>query len=454
MTVQNIWENCLQTVNNEFPKKQISRWMSSVSLELVGDNKLNIVTPNKYSFSWIKHNIVPLVQSEASRYGFTSNVDVCTASESKTTLNAVTNTDSDSSANLSLDDLSYSSELAKNELPLYKKYTFDNFVSGKSNQMAFAAAEHVAKKNNEISFNPLFIYGHTALGKTHLMCAVGNELRKRNPSANICFIAAEQFVADMVASIKKNRMEQFKEYYRSPNLLLIDDIQFFSRKSQSQEEFFHTFNWLLETGQQMIFTCDRYPKEIEGLEERLKSRFGSGLAVEVCPPEFETRVAILQKKAEISDIQLPYEVACYVGQHIKTNARELEGALKRLSASSMFSGEPITLELAKSSLRQLCAVHHSNVTIEQIQKEVADYQNIKVAELVAKRRKAHLVYARHLAMYLAKDLTNKSLPEIGEKFGGRDHTTVLHGFNKVKTLLTTSEQTKEDIKLLTRRLNT
>ncbi len=330
-------------------------------------------------------------------------------------------------------------------------FTFESFVQGKSNQLALAAAQQVAD-NPGGSYNPLFIYGGVGLGKTHLMHAVGTEMLKRNPNARIVYLHSERFVADMVKALQLNAINDFKRYYRSVDALLIDDIQFFAGKERSQEEFFHTFNALLEGGQQMILTSDRYPKEISGVEERLKSRFGWGLTVAIEPPELETRVAILMKKAQEAQVNLPDDAAFFLAQKIRSNVRELEGALKRVIANAHFTGNAINTPFIKESLKDLLALQDKQVSIDNIQRVVADYYKIKVADLLSKRRSRSVARPRQMAMSLAKELTNHSLPEIGNAFGGRDHTTVLHACRKIKELRETDTDIAEDYKNLLRHL--
>lgn len=336
---------------------------------------------------------------------------------------------------------------------LNRTFTFENFVEGKSNQLARAAAWQVAD-NLKHGYNPLFLYGGVGLGKTHLMHAVGNHLLKKNPNAKAVYLHSERFVADMVKALQLNAINEFKRFYRSVDALLIDDIQFFARKERSQEEFFHTFNALLEGGQQVILTSDRYPKEIEGLEERLKSRFGWGLTVAVEPPELETRVAILMKKAEQAKIELPHDAAFFIAQRIRSNVRELEGALKRVIAHSHFMGRPITIELIRESLKDLLALQDKLVSIDNIQRTVAEYYKIKISDLLSKRRSRSVARPRQVAMALSKELTNHSLPEIGVAFGGRDHTTVLHACRKIAQLRESDADIREDYKNLLRTLTT
>lgn len=336
---------------------------------------------------------------------------------------------------------------------LNNSFTFDNFVEGKSNQLAHAAALQVAE-NPGGAYNPLFIYGGVGLGKTHLMQAVGTELMRHNPNAKVVYLHSERFVADMVKALQLNAINDFKRYYRSVDALLIDDIQFFSGKDRTQEEFFHTFNALLEGGQQMILTCDRYPKEIQGLEDRLTSRFGWGLTVAIEPPELETRVAILMRKADESNIKLSYDSAFFIAQKIRSNVRELEGALKRVIANSHFTGRAITPDFVRESLKDLLALQDKLVNIDNIQRIVAEYYKIKISDLLSKRRSRSVARPRQVAMSLAKELTHHSLPEIGDAFGGRDHTTALHAIRKIKELQDTDSDIREDYKQLMRILTT
>jgi chromosomal replication initiator protein len=331
-------------------------------------------------------------------------------------------------------------------------YTFDSFVEGKSNQLAKAAAVQVSD-NPGTAFNPVFIYGGTGLGKTHLLHAVGNGILANKPDAHIVYMHSERFVQDMVRALQNNAIEEFKRYYRSVDALLIDDIQFFANKERSQEEFFHTFNALLEGNQQIILTSDRYPKEIDGVEDRLKSRFGWGLTIAIEPPELETRVAILMKKAQQNQIKLPEEVAFFIAKRLRSNVRELEGALNRVVANANFTGRPITIDFVKEALRDLLALQDKLVTMDNIQRTVAEYYRIRVSDLLSKRRTRSIARPRQVAMALSKELTNHSLPEIGDAFGGRDHTTVLHACRKIKSLREESHEIKEDYQNLIRTLS-
>ena len=331
-------------------------------------------------------------------------------------------------------------------------FTFATFVEGESNELAKAAAQQVAENVGQ-SYNPLLLYGGVGLGKTHLMQAVGHQVRLNNPQARVVYLHSQRFVQDMVKALKQGTMQDFMQYYRSIDTLLIDDIQFFAKKLRSQEEFFHVFNGLLEHGHQMVLTCDRYPREIDGLEERLKSRFVWGLTVQVEPPELETRVAILMKKAEAEEVDLDPAVAFFIGERIRSNVRELEGALRRVIANARFTGSRITIDQVKRSLRDLLAIQDRQVRIDNIQRTVAEYYNIKISDILSKRRNRSIARPRQMAMSLAKELTNHSLPEIGEAFGGRDHTTVLHACRKIAELRNSNADIAEDHKNLNRSLS-
>ena len=324
-------------------------------------------------------------------------------------------------------------------------------MEGKSNELARAAATQVAD-NAGRTYNPLLLYGGVGLGKTHLMQAVGNELRRQNPDAKVLYLHSQRFVQDMVKALQTGTMQDFMKFYRSVDALLIDDIQFFAKKLRSQEEFFHVFNALLERGHQMVLTSDKYPREIDGLEERLKSRFVYGLTVEVEAPDLETRVAILMKKAEAEQIELDQGVAFFIAERIRSNVRELEGALRRVIANARFTGSRISVDQVKRALRDLFAIQDRQISIDNIQRTVAEYFNIKMADMLSKRRSRSIARPRQIAMALAKELTNHSLPEVGDAFGGRDHTTVLHACRKIEELRGTTADVAEDYKNLTRLL--
>jgi chromosomal replication initiator protein len=337
--------------------------------------------------------------------------------------------------------------------PMNPLFTFDNYVEGKSNQIARAASLHVAEAPGTSGYNPLFLYGGTGLGKTHLMLAVGNTIKQKNPKARVIYLSSERFVQDMITALRNNAIDQFKAHYRSADALLIDDIQFFAKKERSQEEFFYTFNSLLEGQRQIILTCDRFPKEVENLDERLQSRLGWGLTVAIEPPELETRVAILIKKAQQNLITLPEDVAFFIAKRIKSNVRDLEGALQRVLAFSRFTNQPLSIEMAQEALKDLLALHQKLVTLESIQKTVAEYFKVRVSDLLSKKRTRSIARPRQIAMALAKELTSHSLPEIGDAFGGRDHTTVLHATRKVAELRESDNRVHEDYRNLLRTLS-
>ena len=405
------------------------------------------------------HNLSPDQDVSGDTYTASANV----VSSSKTIITSAKKNDYDVKSpdiilDSGVDNLRAAPELQvegglKHSNYLNVSSTFATFVEGKSNQLGLAAARQVAE-NPGGAYNPLFIYGGVGLGKTHLMQAVGNAMVARNPNAKVVYLHSERFVADMVKALQLNAINDFKRYYRSMDALLIDDIQFFAGKERSQEEFFHTFNSLLEGGRQIILTCDRFPKEINGLEERLKSRFGWGLTVAVEPPELETRVAILMKKAEQVSIELPHDAAFFIAQRIRANVRDLEGALKRVIASANFTGRPIDVELVREALKDLLALQDKQVGIDNIQRVVCEYYKIKMNDMISKRRSRSVARPRQVAMALAKELTNHSLPEIGEAFGGRDHTTVLHACRKIKELQEETADIREDMKNLLRSLTT
>ncbi len=449
---ETLWNRCLRVLESELPEQQFNTWVRPLQ-SVERDGQLRLLAPNRYVIDWLGANSLPRIKElvRALAEGTIPEIvlDVGTRSGALPTnalLNGASN-DTDIRAG------SRPQRLAAFVLgsPINAEFTFDNFVEGKSNQLAKAAAIQVAGNSGK-AYNPLFIYGGVGLGKTHLMHAVANKIKERNADARIAYVHSERFVGDMVKALQHNTMNDFKTAYRSLDALLIDDIQFFAKKERSQEEFFHTFNALLESQQQVILTCDRYPKEVDGLEERLKSRFGWGLTVAIEPPELETCVAILMSKAALANVHLPEEVAFFVAKRIRSNVRELEGALRRVIATSDFTGRPITLEFAKDALRDLLAAQEKLVTVENIQKTVAEYYKIRIADLLSKRRSRSIARPRQVAMALAKELTNHSLPEIGDAFGGRDHTTVLHACRRIKELREAERRIGEDYMNLLRTL--
>jgi chromosomal replication initiator protein len=431
-----LWHHCLRHLEGEVPEQQFNTWVRPLQA-VERDGELQLLAPNRFVVSWIEKNLFTRIEELVSVAGNGGGARVTLEVGSRR--DELPPTDFRNvpvSAGKPRDPQVIGSRLNPD-------FTFSSFVEGKSNQLARAAANQVGE-NPGRAYNPLFIYGGVGLGKTHLMHAVGNLIRERNPAARIAYVHSERFVSEMVRALQHNTINEFKQTYRTLDALLIDDIQFFAGKTQSQEEFFHTFNALLEGQQQIILSCDRYPKEVTGLEERLKSRFGWGLTVAIEPPELETCVAILMAKAQAAGGDLPEEVAFFVAKRIRSNVRELEGALRRVLATSRFTGRPVTLELAREALKDLLAAQERLVTIENIQKTVAEYFKIRVADLLSKRRSRSIARPRQVAMALARELTNHSLPEIGDAFGGRDHTTVMHACERVKDLREMERRASED----------
>lgn len=458
---QSLWQSCLQVLEQELSQQQFNMWIRPLQLHS-SQQLITLYAPNRFVLDWVRDKYLDRISDLLNQFGEPGNIpnvkfDVGSKSTiASSTLESTVSSNTDSAVQ----------PVASVEKPLQKKvapraihksnindsYTFDSFVEGNSNQLARAAAMQVAD-NPGNAYNPLFLYGGTGLGKTHLLHAVGNGIMANKKDAKVVYMHSERFVQDMVKALQNNAIEEFKRYYRSLDALLIDDIQFFAKKDRSQEEFFHTFNALLEGNKQIILTSDRYPKEIEGVEDRLKSRFGWGLNVPIEPPELETRVAILMKKAGQSKVKLPEEVAFFIAKRLRSNVRELEGALNRVIANANFTGRPITIEFVKDALRDLLALQDKLVTIDNIQKTVAEYFKIRVADILSKRRSRSVARPRQIAMSLAKELTNHSLPEIGDAFGGRDHTTVLHACRKIKELKEENHEIKEDVQNLIRILS-
>ncbi|WP_345336366.1 chromosomal replication initiator protein DnaA [Ferrimonas pelagia] len=459
-----IWQRCVASLQEELPAQQFSMWIRPLQSELIGDT-LVLYAPNRFVLDWVRdkylNQITMFLHQELGDQAPTLQFDIGSKPEARPKV-AMGESTRPQHGSVAPPQASFQRpEPAPAAAPpsasgprtnINLNYQFDNFVEGKSNQLARAAATQVAD-NPGGAYNPLFLYGGTGLGKTHLLHAVGNGIRKNKPNAKVVYMHSERFVQDMVKALQNNAIAEFKRYYRSVDALLIDDIQFFANKDRSQEEFFHTFNALLEGNHQIILTSDRYPKEIDGVEDRLKSRFGWGLTVAIEPPELETRVAILMRKAQESNIHLPDEVAFFIAKRLRSNVRELEGALNRVMANANFTGRPITIDFVREALRDLLALQEKLVTIDNIQKTVAEYYKIKVADLLSKRRSRSVARPRQVAMALAKELTNHSLPEIGDAFGGRDHTTVLHACRKIEQLREESHDIKEDYANLIRTLS-
>lgn len=449
-----LWQQCAERLQSELPLQQFNTWIRPLQAKLNGET-LTLFAPNIYSVDWVRDKYLKTINTylEALCDDKVPNVVLKVGEASPT------QRDSGSpqrAAAIRRKTPNFSSGNTDVEVPfesnIHPEYTFDNFVEGKSNQLARAAAIQVAENPGGV-YNPLFVYGGTGLGKTHLLHAVGNGIMAHKKDAKVFYIRAERFVQDMVNSIRNSSTNEFKRYYRSVDALLIDDIHFFANKKGSQEEFFHTFNALLEGNQQIIMTSDLYPKEIDGVEDRLKSRFGWGLTIAIEPPELETRVAILMRKADERGLHMPHEVAFFIAKRLRSNVRELEGALNRVVANVQLTGRPITIDFVREALRDLIAAQEKLVTIDNIQKTVAEYYNIKLADILSKRRSRSVARPRQLAMALAKELTNHSLPEIGDAFGGRDHTTVLHACRKIQELKDAQHDIKEDYRNLIRTLS-
>jgi len=441
-----LWNLCIRELKAELPEQPFNTWIRPLQA-IEDERKLTLLAPNRFVVDWVTEHYLDRILELVRRNQ--SSLEVVLEVGSRERPKAAENVAAPVAA------VAATGFRRQPPLPIASRlgpaFTFESFVEGKSNQLARAAAIQVGQNPGE-SYNPLFIYGGVGLGKTHLMQAIGNAIVAKDPSARVSYVRSERFVGDMVRGLQHNTISEFKRSYRSLDALLIDDIQFFAGKERSQEEFFHTFNALLEGQRQIVLTCDRYPKEVHGLEERLKSRFGWGLTVSIEPPELETSVAILMSKAAGHGVVLPDEVAFFIAKRIRSNVRELEGALRRVIANAEFTGQPINLDFAKMALRDLLAVQDRLVSIENIQKTVAEYFKLRVSDLLSKRRSRSVARPRQLAMALAKELTSHSLPEIGEAFGGRDHTTVLHGCRRIAALRETENRVEEDYVNLLRTL--
>lgn len=449
-----LWQECVARLERELSEQQLNTWIRPLHA-IEDEQALRLLAPNRFVLDWVKDHFFQRIGQVVGNLGGNRRVLLEVGSGGPPPAPPM-----DAAAQQVMQEVPASGRSGHQPAAsspqftnnLNPNFTFENFVEGKSNQLARAASLQVATNVGQ-AYNPLFLYGGVGLGKTHLMHAIGNAILAHRPDAKVVYLHSERFVADMIKALQHNAIDEFKRYYRSVDALLIDDIQFFAGKERSQEEFFHTFNALLESQQQVILTCDRYPKEVDGLEERLKSRFGWGLTVAIEPPELETRVAILQRKAEQTNAELPSEVAFFVAKRIRSNIRELEGALRRVIANAHFTGRPITLDFAKEALRDLLALQDKLITIDNIQKTVAEYYKIRVSDLHSTRRSRSITRPRQLAMALAKELTNHSLPEIGEAFGGRDHTTVLHACRKMAELRESDARINEDYINLLRTLS-
>lgn len=441
--MSSFWRSCLDYFQRELTPQEFSAWIKPIRFAH-NESSILLEVPNRLALRWIKDTYLSRIQQLADEH-FTTPTSICVELLPRT---------ADPNANAARSEVpgtgiapAASPASPSDASRLNPTYTFETFVTGRANQLARAAAIQVADSPGS-SYNPLFIYGGVGLGKTHLIHAIGNLVRERTPGAKIRYLHAEQYVSDLVRAVQHRSFDQFKRYYQSLDLLLIDDIQFFADKDRTQEEFFYTFNALLESRRQIVITCDSFPKEISGMEDRLKTRFGWGLTVAVEPPDLEMRVAILLKKAELEGVVLEQPVAFFIAQQVPSNVRELEGALKRVLAFCRFSGQPLRIDTCKEALRDLIAVQSRQVTIDNIQRTVAEYYKIKVSEMYSKKRSRIIARPRQIAMALAKELTPLSLPDIGEAFGGRDHTTVLHACRKVAELRTTNSDITRDFNSL------
>lgn len=510
------WQKCIYCLKNELPSQQFNTWIRPLRF-INGDNTLYLLAPNKFILEWVKDHflerIIEIIQEDnvsnqprvileiaspeklpadlsldqafstadltnslepaynnQSTYSpdatstetsiresentasYSRNIPVSASSSRQNELAGVFESRSVGGPKPSIPALGSKSRHQRYKGELNRNYTFNNFIEGKSNQIARAAAAQIAD-NPGGAYNPLFIYGGVGLGKTHLMHAIGNHLIEQNPNANVVYLHSQTFVGSMVSALQLNAINEFKRYYHSVDALLIDDIQFFANKERSQEEFFHTFNAIFEGGRQIIMTCDKYHSEINGLEERLKSRFGWGLSVAVEPPELETRAAILINKANQEQVYLANEEAMFMAQKLRSNVRELEGALKKVIAHTRFMGSEITIPLIKDALKDLLAIQNKLISVDNIQRTVSEYYKIKMADMTSKRRTRSVARPRQMAMCLSKELTNHSLPEIGNLYGGRDHTTVLHACRTISDLRKSSTDINEDYQNLLRSLS-
>jgi len=438
-----LWQQCLDQLHDELSTDEFNTWIRPLQVRQE-ESHLTIFAPNRYVEEQVGQAYLAKINNMMANLAEPDRsmaVQLTVGSLPEPTEDTETDTDSPTPHRAP----------RHHETMLNRGYTFSNFVEGESNELARAAAFRAANNAGQ-SYNPLLLYGGVGLGKTHLMTAVGNEILARTPQARVVYLHSQRFVQDMVRALQTGTMQRFVDYYKAIDVLLIDDIQFFANKLRSQEEFFHVFNALLEKSKQMVLTCDHYPREIDGLEERLKSRFVWGLTIEVGQPDLETRVAILMKKAELDGVVMDQDVAFYIAERVRSNVRELEGALRRVEANASFTGKLITIEQVKIALRDLFAVSERLISIHNIQRVVAEYYKIKHADMLSKARTRTVARPRQMAMCLAKDLTNHSLPEIGDAFGGRDHTTVLHACRRIAELKERTPDIAEDYRNLTRLL--
>lgn len=445
--MNSFWDSCLEYFKTVLSSQQYKTWVHPLDGAII-NGEIVIVAPNRFLLVWARDNYskdLKRLAKDSSGSQLPIRFTLKTPPPADQNVSEPEATELPTNTSEPIDS---KADKKNNRLPqLNPAFTFDSFVTGRGNQLARAAALQVCD-NPAKAYNPLFIYGGVGLGKTHLVQAIGNVTAEKTPGAKILYIHAEKYVSDVVSAYQHKSFEQFKRFYHSLDLLLIDDIQFFAKKARTQEEFFYLFNALMQSKKQVVMTCDTFPKEISGMEDRLVSRFGSGLTVAIEPPELELRVAILLKKAEEDDLNLSEEVAFFVATHIQSNVRELEGALKRITAYANFTKEPVSVSLAKEALKDLLASNSKLITIDSVQKCVADYYKLKVSDMFSKKRTRSVARPRQMAMALSKELTSYSLPDIGDAYGGRDHTTVLHACRKIAELRTTDTNTARDFNAL------
>ena len=454
MSLSTLWQDCLSQLQDQVSPMDLSTWLRPLQADVISQDQVVLYASNMFVKSWVENHYLAQIHQICQALAKNPNLQIIVKEGVKPAPKAV-EPSSTQTTNHQESAVSFQQESdvpTKFESHLNRKHLFENFVEGKSNQLARAVGQKLALAPGEPIANPFFLYGGTGLGKTHLLHAIGNGILANKPNARVLYIHANNFMQHMVKAMRDNKMEQFKKFYRSLDALLVDDIQFFAEKEKTQEEFFHIFNSLFETGRQIILTSDRYPKEIEKIEERLKSRFGWGLTTAIEPPDLETRVAILLKKAEEHNMELSEEVAFFIAQRLRTNVRELEGALNRVKAMQDFKGGHIDIDFVRDTLKDILALQERLVTIENIQKVVAEYYRIKVADLKSKSRARSVTRPRQVAMALAKELTNKSLPEIGRAFE-RDHTTVLNACREVPKFREKDSSIQEDWANLIRTLS-
>jgi chromosomal replication initiator protein len=444
--MQSLWQSCLKQLETELPPQQFNTWIRPLNADGDTDGELRLIAPNRFVLQWVKERFLSRIEKMvAEQTGHPMRVVLGLGELS--TLATARKPDLAPATKAAPPPKAVSDRKSAERSTLNPDFTFDNFVPGKANQLARAAAVQVAE-NPGVSYNPLFVYGGSGLGKTHLLHAIGNHVAMHNPTARLRYLHANQYITDVVRAYQQKSFDAFKRYYHSLDVLLIDDIQFFTGKDRTQEEFFYAFNALVEGHKQIVITCDTYPRDVAGIDDRLKTRFSWGLTVAIEPPEQEMRVAIVLKKAEAVGIKLGEDVAFFIAKHVRSNVRELEGALKNVLAFATFNGKDLTVEVARDALRDLLSAHNRQISIDNIQKTVAEFYKIKVSDLHSKKRNRNVARPRQMAMALAKELTEMSLPEIGDAFGNRDHTTVLHACRTITALRSKDSDLNRDFHVL------